>query len=98
MSSIVRRTLDLVIGLQEKYAIDCCTCDYVTVFRGTVNTENTELLRINKHKQNPWIEFASELYPPSDRRLLAKLVPTFSGERVSRGHGNGSPRPLNSVF
>jgi hypothetical protein len=29
--------------------------------------------------KNPrWPEFASELYRPSDRRLLAKLVPTFA--------------------
>jgi hypothetical protein len=25
----------------------------------------------------PWPEYASELYGPSDRRLSAKLVPTF---------------------
>jgi hypothetical protein len=30
---------------------------------------------INK---TPWPESASELYRPSDRRLLAKLVPTFA--------------------
>jgi hypothetical protein len=33
---------------------------------------------------------ASELYRPSDRRLSAKLVPTFA-ERVSRCQRNGSP-------
>jgi hypothetical protein len=35
-------------------------------------------------KQTPWPESASELYRPSDRRLLAKLVPTFAdrGRRV----------------
>jgi hypothetical protein len=26
----------------------------------------------------PWPQSASELYRPSDRRLLAKLVPTFA--------------------
>jgi hypothetical protein len=34
-----------------------------------------------KTKQTPWSESASELYRPSDRRLSAKLVPTF----VDRG-------------
>jgi hypothetical protein len=29
-------------------------------------------------KQAPWPESASELYQPSDRRLSAKLVPTFA--------------------
>jgi hypothetical protein len=29
----------------------------------------------------PWPESASELYRPSDRRLLAKLVPTFADRR-----------------
>jgi hypothetical protein len=33
------------------------------------------------NKQTPWSESASELYRPSDRRLSAKLVPTF----VDRG-------------
>jgi hypothetical protein len=30
------------------------------------------------HNKTPWPESASELYRPSHRRLLAKLVPTFS--------------------
>jgi hypothetical protein len=29
-------------------------------------------------EKTPWPEFTSELYRPSDRRLLAKLVPTFA--------------------
>jgi hypothetical protein len=29
-------------------------------------------------KKNPWPESASELYRPSDRLLLAKLVQTFA--------------------
>jgi hypothetical protein len=29
-------------------------------------------------KKTPWLESASELYQPSDLRLLAKLVPTFA--------------------
>jgi hypothetical protein len=29
-------------------------------------------------KQTLWPESASELYQPSDRRLSAKLVPTFA--------------------
>jgi hypothetical protein len=32
-------------------------------------------------KETPWPKSASELYRPSDRRLLAKLVQTF-GDRV----------------
>jgi hypothetical protein len=31
-----------------------------------------------KSYYTPWLWFASELYRPSDRRLLAKLVPTFA--------------------
>jgi CBS-domain-containing membrane protein len=30
------------------------------------------------NKQTPWSKSASELYRPSDRRLSAKLVPTFA--------------------
>jgi hypothetical protein len=39
------------------------------------------------YKQTPWLEFAGELYRPSDRRLWAKLVPTF----VERGCNVVSP-------
>jgi CBS-domain-containing membrane protein len=35
-------------------------------------------LFIKKNKETPWPESASELYRPSDRRLSAKLVPTFA--------------------
>jgi hypothetical protein len=31
-----------------------------------------------QHLFTPWPQSASELYRPSDRRLLAKLVPTFA--------------------
>jgi hypothetical protein len=41
---------------------------------------NIQITRIfQTSKQTPWPESASELYRPSDRRLSAKLVPTFSG-------------------
>jgi hypothetical protein len=33
---------------------------------------------LNKQKQTPLSESASELYRPSDRRLLAKRLPTFA--------------------
>jgi hypothetical protein len=33
------------------------------------------------NKQTPWSESASELYRPIDRRLSAKLVPTFADRR-----------------
>jgi hypothetical protein len=32
-------------------------------------------------KKIPWPESVSELYRPSDRRLSAKLVPTFADDR-----------------
>jgi hypothetical protein len=31
--------------------------------------------------KNPWPEFGSELYQPSERRLSAKLVPTSADRR-----------------
>jgi hypothetical protein len=33
---------------------------------------------LQTQKKTPWSESASELYRPSDRRLSAKLVPTFA--------------------
>jgi hypothetical protein len=46
----------------------------------------------------PWPESATELYRPSDRRLPAKLVPTFSDRGVSRSQRGGSPTAVISVF
>jgi hypothetical protein len=40
-------------------------------------TERTNLELSVTDKKTPWPESASELYPPNDSRLSAKLVPTF---------------------
>jgi hypothetical protein len=45
-----------------------------------------------------WPESASELYRPSDRRILAKLVPNFADIGVSRGQRGGSPTAIFSDF
>jgi hypothetical protein len=48
--------------------------------------ENGLIVKYQRHKKNPWFYFASELYRQSDRRMSAKLVPTFAdkGRRVIR--------------
>jgi hypothetical protein len=46
----------------------------------------------SKIKQTPWPESESELYRPSDRRLSAKLEPTFADRGVSRSQSGGSLR------
>jgi hypothetical protein len=38
----------------------------------------TEKNKSKKKKKTPWSVSMSELYQPSDRRLSAKLVPTFA--------------------
>jgi hypothetical protein len=48
-------------------------------------------------KQTPWPESARELYRPSDRRLSAKLLPTFADIGVSRSQHLDPLRP-NSRF
>ena len=45
-----------------------------------------------------WPSSTSELYRQGGRLRSAKLVPTFADRGVSRGHRNGSPRSLISVF
>jgi hypothetical protein len=34
--------------------------------------------KLYSNERTPWSESASELYRPTDRRLSAKLVPTFA--------------------
>jgi hypothetical protein len=43
-----------------------------------LNDEKWKALENIKQTKTPWPESASELYRPSDRRLSAKLVPTFA--------------------
>jgi hypothetical protein len=50
------------------------------------------MARRNSEKTQ-WPEYASELYRPSDRRLSAKLVPTFADREVPRGQRDGSLGP-----
>jgi hypothetical protein len=40
--------------------------------------KNFHIYQITNLKRTTWPESASELYGPSDRRLSAKLVPTFA--------------------
>jgi hypothetical protein len=39
-----------------------------------------------KLTKTPWPESPSELYRPTDRRLLAKLVPTFADTQIHVSH------------
>jgi hypothetical protein len=51
--------------------------DYTALYhKGAYSTFVTKLK--TKLNQTPWPEFANELYRPRDRRLSAKLMPTFA--------------------
>jgi hypothetical protein len=61
----------------------------------------TSISNYNQNKTNKLRglpESASELYRPSDRRLSAKLVPTFADRRVLHSQRGGSPTAVISVF
>jgi hypothetical protein len=49
-------------------------------------------------KKIMWPESATKLYRPSDRRLSAKLAPTFADTGVSRSQRGGSPTAVILVF
>jgi hypothetical protein len=51
------------------------------VSSGILSQRDANKAHAAKQNQTPWSESASQLYRPSDRRLSAKLVPTF----VERG-------------
>jgi hypothetical protein len=80
----------------------------ITLSNNTSTMQNRSLSRPNasnhsdgftftNKKQTLWLESASELHPPSDRRLSAKLVPTFADRGVPRGQRDGSLRPYSSL-
>jgi hypothetical protein len=56
---------------------------FLADFMNVVSVVQKVSVRILKKKEEkektPWPQSASELYRPSDRRLSAKLVPTFCG-------------------
>jgi hypothetical protein len=49
-------------------------------------------------EQTPWPKSASKRYRPSDRRLSAKLVPTFADTVVSSSQYGGSPTAVFWIF
>jgi hypothetical protein len=52
------------------------------VFRNlSTDRSLVQVKKKKKKKKTPWPQSASELYRPSERRLSAKLVPTFCGSR-----------------
>jgi hypothetical protein len=46
-----------------------------------INLRQYKIEQWGDSKKTPWPESASELYQPSDSRLLAKLMPTFANRR-----------------
>jgi hypothetical protein len=68
---------------RDKHTHELYIMNYFTQFLQRTHFNfscSTETLLINKknNKRTPWPWSASELYRPSDRRLSAKLVPTFA--------------------
>jgi hypothetical protein len=68
----------------------------LATFCGDVNLNYS--ISNQKNKQTRWPESESELYRPSDRRLSAKLVPTFADRGVSRSQRAESPMAVISIF
>jgi hypothetical protein len=60
----------------SKYIRCCCNCIVKTI--AMLPGPRRPYRGVQRYKRNPWPEFASELYRSSDRRLWAKLVPTFT--------------------
>jgi hypothetical protein len=60
--------------------------------------KNVWKIKTQMEEKALWPEPASELYWPSDRRLLAKLVLTFVDRRVSRSQRGGSPMVVISIL
>jgi hypothetical protein len=48
------------------------------LFHWIANKATALIIKEKLKKKTPWPESASELYQPRDRRLSAKLLPTFA--------------------
>jgi hypothetical protein len=79
-------TLCGLTGVHWRFEWICCLYLHVrrkgkkisSAARGFYGNEILLDCTASNNKQTPWPESASELYGPSDRRLLTKLVPTFA--------------------
>jgi hypothetical protein len=71
---------------------------YMTASQGFTFYQHKLVATIKNKRQTPWPESAIKLYRPSDRHLLARLVPTFADRGVSRSQRGGSPTAVNLVF
>jgi hypothetical protein len=67
-------------------------CSFTKFSKKSLRGKALQFYSHEKTKQTPWPESTKELYRPSDRRLTAKLVPTFAGREVLRSQRNRSPR------
>jgi hypothetical protein len=90
----------LVMGGRQPRKADNLAAILVPSVQKMLEPRRLTTLRIKKRitNQTPWPESASELYRPSDRRLSARLVPTFADRGMSRSQRGGSPTNCNLCF
>jgi hypothetical protein len=88
------------VEFARKYIIFYLNCyyksRYVPLKEGTYLGSCSLVIVMQAHykaSSTPWLWSASELYRPSDRRLLAKLVSTFADRGVSCSQRHGSLLP-----
>jgi hypothetical protein len=88
-------------SIKRRSAVWCASGSHKTMLyrdNALIIANVTRLIYLCWIAITPWPESTSELYRPSDRRLSAKLVPTFADSEVSRSQRSGSPTAVISVF
>jgi hypothetical protein len=85
LSLLYQTEIHVLHGVKTKQHDWSVLCSNWSYFRCTECSVHCGLRQLSsapapsiKKKKFPWSESASELYRPSDRRLSAKLVPTFA--------------------
>jgi hypothetical protein len=80
----------------------CCLPDpyFFTLLCGSCRIKGNYAIPCSQNcfYRTPWPDSVSEIYRPSERRLLETLVPTLAGRWVPRGQRDGSLWPYFSVF
>jgi hypothetical protein len=80
--------------IEEEIKETCHRENMIPEFWGAGIQKAAVAINMNK---TPWFKSASELYRPSDRRLSARLVPTF-GDRSCHVVSVTDPYAVFSVF
>jgi hypothetical protein len=85
-------------GAQTSTVSICAPIFTMTPQKSPVPIARVIISLTENKKQTPWPLFRKRTVPTERPPLVGEVSANFSGQRVSRGQRNESPRPLSSIL